>query len=312
MGATSYSCDARQLRATSLGYAQTHARDATVFKQNAIGRVNEGMDPAQISLRECRDSEVHPQAVPIILQLDITGSMGRIPAELIKGDLPHLMGHLIDGECPDAAILFIACGDLFNDSGPLQIGQFESGDAELDHWLTTTWLEGDGGGNRGESYSLGWLFALNMIETDAWDKRGQKGLFISIGDEPVHEEIPVPQLKRLFGAQYDKLTSGIEHDRHVIKSADVLELIKPKWNVHHIQVGNPRYDNHERSWSMLTEGYHEIGRSASVVDKVRDIIRAHMATLPEINREQTFDVVEPAAPVTPPNPVGAGTIPDPI
>jgi hypothetical protein len=292
MGNSGYSFSARATRSATLGYAAASAGDARVFRQNALKRVNEGMDPSQIIRREARDSEAHPLSVPIVLKLDVTGSMGRIPAELIKGDLPHLMGHLVEGEreCPDAALLFMAVGDLFSDSGPLQVGQFESGDAELDHWLTTTWIEGNGGNNDGESYSLGWLFALNMIETDAWDKRKERGLFISVGDEPLHREMPVSKLRQLFGNNFDKVVEGLEFSGNTIQSADVLAKLKKRWNVHHIQVGEGADGFHTNSWKMLGEGYHTICRDCSVADKTREIIKAHMAS----GRRSAAAVTEPA------------------
>lgn len=282
MGWTGYSQDSRATRARALDYSAASHTDARVFKQNALKRVNEGMDPSQISWRESRDSSLHPATVPIILQLDVTGSMGAIPADLCKGDLPKLMGHLIEGECPDAAILFVAVGDLFSDEAPMQIGQFESGDAELDHWLTTCWLEGNGGGNGGESYSLSWLFAANMVGTDAWDKRGQKGLIISVGDEPLHHQMPVASLKDVFRDNYAKLVEGLEPTHGEISASSALAKASERWNVHHIQLGETR-DKHRGSWDLLGEGYHEICRSCSVVDKIREIITAHMA----VNKSRT-------------------------
>src|SRR5690606_5631209 len=82
------------------------------------------------------------------------------------------------------SVLFLAIGDHETDSAPLQVGQFESGDAELDLWLTRTWLEGKGGANSGESYLLAWYFASKFTKLDSLDKRGQKGFLFTIGDEP--------------------------------------------------------------------------------------------------------------------------------
>lgn len=41
-----------------------------------------------VGVRECRDSEEHPETTPIIIALDVTGSMGRIPHDLVKNQLP--------------------------------------------------------------------------------------------------------------------------------------------------------------------------------------------------------------------------------
>lgn len=286
MGGTSYNSDMRALRAKTLDYAQASPTNAKVFRQNAKRCVNEGMDPSQISLREARDSAAHPLSVPVILQLDVTGSMGRIPAQLIAGDLPHLMGHLVGGECPDAALMFTAAGDLYSDQAPFQVGQFESGDAELDHWLTTTWLEANGGGNGGESYSLSWLFALNMVKTDAWDKRGERGLIISIGDEPLHDVMPTDALRRVFGNQYDKLVGGFENIQNGITARSVFEWAVERWNIHHIDVSSqsgggtfiPRgTSKNTTGWGMLGESYHLLPRDQSIVEKIREIIKQHMA-----------------------------------
>jgi len=110
-----------------------------------------------------------------------------------------LMGKLIQNGVPDAALMFGAIGDHECDSYPLQIGQFESGDAELDMWLTRSYLEGGGGGNAGESYPLAWYFASNHIKTDAFDKRNKKGFVFTIGDEPFLKNLPVSAVKGIMG-----------------------------------------------------------------------------------------------------------------
>ena len=196
MGHSSYSSEDRSYRAASSGYFKKSASE--IFTQSAVRRIHESMDPKGVIIRECRDSETHPNATPIQLYLDVTGSMGHIPHEMIKDGLPTLMGTLIQSGVPDAALLFGAIGDHECDNYPLQIGQFESGDAELDMWLTRSYLEGGGGGNAGESYLLAWYFAANHVATDSFEKRGQKGFVFTIGDEPCLKNLPASAIKGLM------------------------------------------------------------------------------------------------------------------
>lgn len=143
MGYTSYCADVREVRASSLCYASAPV-DVT-FKQQRERKIHDSMSPQGIVVRECRDSDVHPNTIPIILTLDVTGSMGAIPRQLIADGLPTMMGTLIQNGVPDASLMFMAIGDHECDRFPLQVGQFESGDEELDMWLTRTYLEGGGG-----------------------------------------------------------------------------------------------------------------------------------------------------------------------
>jgi hypothetical protein len=147
MGSSTYSYSDRSSRAKSSGYYDKPASD--VFTQSKKREIHESMDPKKITLRECRDSEAHPFTVPIVLTLDVTGSMHDIPKDLIKDGLPSMMSSMIQNGVKDASLLFLAVGDHECDKAPLQVGQFESGDSELDLWLTRTWLEGGGGANAG-------------------------------------------------------------------------------------------------------------------------------------------------------------------
>lgn len=223
MGYASYSTDQRQFRAQSLNYATKDIND--IFEQNKVARIHESMNPLNV-IRECRDSAAHPLTVPIIYSLDVTGSMGRIPHYLVKDGLPHLMDGIIKGGVPDASLMFMAVGDTNCDSTPLQVGQFESGDAELDQWLTRTYLEGNGGGNGGESYSLAWYFASKHTVTDAWEKRKQKGFLFTTGDEPCHKSLPKAAITKLMG------------DSPEINFTDkeLLAEAQKQWNVYHLHI----------------------------------------------------------------------------
>lgn len=206
MGGGTYNTVLRSSRSATLGYTSVDYRDKAsmdaVFTQQKERKAHESMLPLNVAFREARDSEAHPKSTPIQLYLDVTGSMGMIPAEMIKDGLPTLMSKLIQNGVEDAALMFGAIGDHEYDRYPLQIGQFESGDAELDLWLTRTYLESGGGGNVGESYLLAWYFAANHIKTDAWDKRNQKGFVITIGDEACLPRIPANALKGIMGSTF--------------------------------------------------------------------------------------------------------------
>lgn len=223
MGGTRYNVGARDARAKKEGYGFKSASE--IFTQNAKGTAHESMNPNGILFREARDSSVHPNTVPIILGLDVTGSMGHIPHELIKEGLPKLMGGIIQGGVPDPALLFLGIGDHECDRFPLQVGQFESGDEELDMWLTRTYIESGGGGNAGESYLLAWYFAAFHTKTDAFEKRNQKGLLFTVGDEPGLKTLPASAIKEIMGAGQQTYT-------HL----ELLAAAQKRYEVYHISV----------------------------------------------------------------------------
>lgn len=177
-------------------------------------------------VRECRDSEEHPEALPIIIALDVTGSMGKVPHSLITGGFPEIMKKIMDEGVAHPQVCFVGIGDQYSDKAPIQVGQFESSDDLLDKWLKTIWLEGMGGGNGGESYQLAWWFAANHTDTDHFKKRGKKGILITIGDEPVHKSVVNSEFKRLFG----------NGDVSTMTSDKILKLAEMKWDVYHINL----------------------------------------------------------------------------
>lgn len=224
MGSSVYNSELRSERAVHLGYTTASVNE--IFTQNNLRTIHESMEPKKALIRESRDSETHPNSVPIIIALDVTGSMGKIPHQLVKDGLPTLMSGIIQNGIPDPQVLFLAVGDVTCDRHPLQVGQFESGDEELDMWLTRTYLEGGGGGNDGESYSLAWHYAANHTVTDAWEKRKQKGFLFTIGDEPIHSSFTKKYLNEIFGQDYQGNT----------KNEDLLEAAQKMYNVYHIHV----------------------------------------------------------------------------
>lgn len=146
-------------------------------------------------MRECRDTEEHPTTVPVILALDVTGSMGKSAAEVAK-KLNEVMTNLY--ECvTDVEFLIMAIGDLAYDGAPIQASQFES-DIRIAEQLDKVYFEGGGGGNNYESYTAAWYFGLHHTDLDCW-KRGKKGILITIGDEPLNPYLPKGALQRVTG-----------------------------------------------------------------------------------------------------------------
>lgn len=248
MGGTSYSSSARHLRAESSGFFTRSFADT--FTQVKEGKIHDSMDPRKIRFREARDSEIHLLSYPIIFGMDVTGSMKQVPHMLIQDGLPHMVSKIIQGGVESPALLFLALGDSQNpDEAPFQIAQFESGDAELDMWLTRTWPEGGGGGNTGESYLWAWYFAAYHCATDAWDKRGHKGLLVTFGDEPCLPIITKHEYEEVMGKiNGDPVLSklGLQFP---LKAEDLLKKAEEKWNIFHIQLTYHRPTN--RRWKEL-------------------------------------------------------------
>lgn len=214
----------------SYSYSTSVARADAVYKSMDRSEIftstslNPQMD-IKNKVRECVDSEEHPNAFPIIIGLDVTGSMGRIPYELITSGLPQIMKKIMDEGVKDPQVCFLGIGDSRSDSAPLQVGQFESSDELMEKWLKLVYLEGHGGGNGGEDYGLAWYFAARHTSVDSFKKHGRKGVIITIGDEPVHMTISRNSIKELFGSA--------EADVNV---ASILDEVRSEWDVYHINI----------------------------------------------------------------------------
>lgn len=221
MGGGDYSTLRRSYRADTEGY-KTKSADQ-IFKQR---KIHADMNPKGVLIRESRDSADHPMSIPIIVALDVTGSMGMIPHDFVKDGLPTLVSTLIQDGVADPAILFLAIGDITYDEAPLQVGQFESSDELLDKWLTSVWIEKKGGGNDGESYTLAHYFAGYHTVHDHLEKRGKKGFLFTIGDEPALEEISARSLSELMGGgQFGSL-----------KAKNLIDKASEKYEVFHLHV----------------------------------------------------------------------------
>jgi hypothetical protein len=193
--------------------ALTSARKGTSTSELFSRRgCHELMNPKGVIARESRDSEAHPSSLGIIFALDVSGSMGEIPAHLARTTLPDFMKAMLDAGVTDPQILFMGVGCAAGDSAPLQVGQFESTEKLMDQWLTWLYLEGGGGGGN-ESYELAMYFAARHTKMDCLEKRGRRGYLFITGDEPPNPAVSRTQVGRLIGDDLDR----------DIKIADIIE-----------------------------------------------------------------------------------------
>ncbi len=162
------------------------------------------MNPKGVKIRESRDSAEHPQSLGIVFALDVTGSMGEIPKLLATQQLPVFMKILMDCGVRDPQLLFMAVGDAFSDSAPLQVGQYESTAELMDQWLTSTYLEGGGGGSGEESYELGMYFLAMHTEMDCMVKRKKRGYMFMTGDENPYPTLSKHVVDAVIGDRLDE------------------------------------------------------------------------------------------------------------
>lgn len=163
-------------------------------------------NPFYVDKRESRDSDDHPNSTPIVIGVDVTGSMGYLSTQIIKESLNELMMQLYSTNVvADPQLLFAAIGDVV-DKAPLQVTQFES-DIRIAEQLLDLWLE-KAGGDLPEDYELLWYFCARHTDTDAWRKRGKKGFCFTIGDAPCHHELKSADIKRVFNTVTGDISSA--------------------------------------------------------------------------------------------------------
>ena len=173
-------------------------------------------------IRECRDTEDHPETIPVILALDVTGSMGKATVEIAK-KLNVIMTELY-GKVKDVEFLIMGIGDLAYDIAPIQASQFES-DIRIAEQLDKLYFEGGGGTNSYESYTAAWYFGLHHTDLDCW-KRGKKGIIITLGDEPLNPYLPADKLKAFLG-------SNLQSD---IETKGLYAAVSEKFDIYHLVV----------------------------------------------------------------------------
>ncbi len=202
----------------------TTSRANDLFKNREM---DPKFNPKFIENRLSLDSEEHPDSTPIIIGLDVTGSMGYLAEKIAKEGLHETMMKLFSTKSVnDPQILFAAIGDCC-DRAPLQVTQFES-DIRIAEQLLQLWLEGRGGDSP-EDYPLLWYFASRHTTTDRNAKRHKKGYLFTIGDNDCHHSLRADDIRKVFG-----------DDSKGVKVLDLASEASEKYHLFHISISFSR------------------------------------------------------------------------
>ena len=215
-------------------YAATNVNNKSTEEIYTASTMDSEFDPKGV-MRESRDSDDHPNSTPIIIGLDVTGSMSAI-LQAVATQLGDLVLQILDRKpVDDPQIMFNAIGDArCGDKYPLQCTQFES-DIRIAEQLTQLFFEEGGGGNGFESYPLTWYFAANHTSIDSFEKRNKKGFIFTMGDDSYPEVLTRDEIKRIFGEDIEKDSLPIsEVLSQVNRKYEVFHLcLKEGWNMAH-------------------------------------------------------------------------------
>ena len=230
-------------------------------------QIDPSLDPKNFKVRECINSEEHPNTVPVILALDVTGSMGGACMETANA-LGVIISNLYE-KFADIEFCMMGIGDLAYDDAPIQMSQFES-DVRIAEALDKIYMEHGGGGNSYESYTAAWYMGLNHTKLDCWEQ-GRKGIIITMGDEPLNPYLPIKKLRRSVG---DK-TVGESN----IETRDLYKEASKKFDIFHIAVDdeNDCYrsykDKIQKSFGEFLGGRFKV----STINKLADTIEQCIA-----------------------------------
>lgn len=232
------------------------------------------LDPLKV-MRECRDSEEHPNTVPVILALDVTGSMGQAAVKVAQ-KLNTIMTDLYaDTTVKDIEFCIMGIGDLAYDEAPIQISQFES-DIRIAEQLDKIYFEFGGGGNTYESYTAAWYMGTRHCDLDCW-KRGKKGIIITLGDECPNPYLPAYRLQNATG---DIIQGDIE-------IRDLYKEVTERYDVYHISINDESssYDYHKKyglddRWKELLGDNYKVATLDSLGKIITEIILASNKNTP--------------------------------
>lgn len=280
MGGGSFDRTSFQVYSTSVGksYDSSSGRVShQTFKAKTLKQV---MNPKDV-IRECANTDEHPNTIPVILGLDVTGSMGHACIETASA-LGVIMTNLYD-KFKDIEFCIMGIGDFECDDYPLQVSQFES-DIRIAQSIDNIYMEHGGGGNGYESYSAAWLFGLYRTKLDAFEQQGRKGIIITMGDEPLNPCLEKGEVERVLGSF-----------ECILRTDDLYRKAKEKFDIFHISITDTSTYRElsskiESSFKLLGENYKScsVNELAHTITECINQSLQHQTVIPsEFNTDKT-------------------------
>ena len=235
--------------------------------------INKDLNPKNV-IRECCNTAEHPNTIPVILALDVTGSMGSACQRTAEA-LGVIMKSLYN-KYKDVEVMAMGIGDVECDEYPVQATQFES-DVRIAKQLDKLYMEHGGGGNQYESYSAAWQFGIKQCKLDCW-KQGRKGIIITMGDEPLN-----PYLER---SGLNEAT-GQKNQTNVDTNTLYNEATK-KYDIYHIAVDDSadsysRYkDDIDKTFGQLLGNHLKISTINDLHKTITECIDDALSTAPVV------------------------------
>jgi hypothetical protein len=224
-------------------------------------------------IRESRDSADNPRSTAIIVAGDTTGSMGEYAGRLITKGLaafatlvherkpvsdPHIMGMAFDD---------VKVTGPYSRIPALQATQFEA-DLRIIQQFEKLYITRGGGGNNTESYDLAWLSAALQTSIDCFEKRGEKGILFTYGDEEAPQGVTRDEAERALGVT-------LESD---LSAEQILAMVRRTYDVFHLVVEQGSYargakDRVYSSWQAL------LGQNVIPVENADNFAEIMVSTL---------------------------------
>ena len=243
-------------------------------------KMDNELNPKDVKFRESCDSVEHPNSSPIIVALDVTGSMGSVLESIARKGLNTLITEVYNRKpIKDPHIMFMGIGDVEYDSQPLQVTQFEA-DIRIAEQLQKIYFERGGGGNDSESYTLPWYFANYHTKIDSYSKRGQKGLLFTIGDECPPKKIGKDKITEFIG---DEMQSDFTTE-------ELLNSVAREWEVFHLIIEEGSFCRRNKD-RVVKEWTDLLGQNAIIVSDHTKIAEIIVSILQRINGEEVENIV---------------------
>ena len=278
---------------TASSYASYSTANSKVYN-TITGRIDSGqvwkavdidplLDPKKFKIRECVNSDEHPNTIPIILGLDVTGSMGRGCQETAEA-LGVIMTNLYE-KFKDIEFCIMGIGDLAYDDAPIQMSQYES-DVRIAEALDKLYMEHGGGGNGYESYTAAWYMGLKRTKLDCFDKQNRKGIIITMGDEPLNPYLPKKDL--------NKAINGSEQAN--IETNKLFNEASEKFDIFHIAINDDstRYKSYkaqvDKSFKQLLKERFKVSTINDLAKTIEECITASVQGNPDVKISENGEI----------------------